>query len=283
FFQMHLFLGLIALVGLASAQSCGETPIAPNLQTSAARPSVFIVGGTEAVPYSWPWAAVVCKYDWFGACDFHIGGSVIARDWVLTSASFLFGTNTSSYGLQTGVFNQFDQNEKYEQFVKISEIHIHPQFNQDTYKNDIALLKVAKDLRLDQATWPVCLPAKDDSTTKPGQSQWFAGWGYISATQSGDATAKLHQALLPIDDNSDCNSYYRDTLSSGQMCVGKPKTTTCNLDVGGPLMQQPKAGGIWHQYGVASRRSTQCENASVFTRVTSYCDWIASVTGIHCF
>ncbi|KAF8365895.1 hypothetical protein PRIPAC_83724 [Pristionchus pacificus] len=290
---------LVGLIAVAAAQSCGQTPIQPNLFIGAAfapvnnNVSQAVTGGQNVNAYSWPWTVAICTYDFWGNCNFQVAGSVIGSQWILTSASYVRGsTRISDYRVQAGVFDESNKRvilqislfvpyrkEANEQFMNVQAIYIHPQY--DGSHNDIALLQLSYPLRFDQFTQPVCLPAADYNQISAGQYQWFTGWGYTTDFQFGNPTKTLQQAQLYIDPLSVCANYYRDSIWDSQLCVGTQQKTACNYDLGGPLVQQDNTG-TWYQYGISSYRAKNCDAASVFTRVNSFCQWIYQYTGIQC-
>ncbi|GMR52820.1 hypothetical protein PMAYCL1PPCAC_23015 [Pristionchus mayeri] len=283
---MHRSLvALAALLAVAAAQSCGQTPIKPNLFVGAAvaannKTLQAVTGGTTVTAYSWPWTVAICTYDFWGNCNFQLAGSVISSQWILTSASYVSGsTKPKDYRVQAGVFDESNKKEPTEQVMNVQAIYVHPQY--DGSHNDVALLQLSTPLRFDQFTQPVCLPANDFNAISAGQYQWFTGWGYTTNYQLGNPTKQLQQSQLYIDPLSVCTNYYKDTIWDSQLCVGTPQKTTCNYDLGGPLVQQNSAG-TWYQYGVSSYRAKSCDAASVFARVSSYCSWIYQYTGVKC-
>ncbi|KAF8366679.1 hypothetical protein PRIPAC_84508 [Pristionchus pacificus] len=143
-------------------------------------------------------------------------------------------------------------------------------------------LQLKTPLRFDQFTQPVCITSNDNTAISAGKYQWFTGWGYTTNVQLGNPTKQLQQAQLYIDPSSVCSNFYKDTFwTDSQICAGTPQKTTCNYDLGGPLVQQNSAG-VWYQYGISAYRAKNCDNAGVFTRVSWYCSWIYQYTGIRC-
>ncbi|GMT27247.1 hypothetical protein PFISCL1PPCAC_18544, partial [Pristionchus fissidentatus] len=287
-FQMQgSLLALVGLLAVAVAQQCGQTPIKPNLLVGAKLPQTAnvqtgnaVIGGNQVNAYSWPWTVALCSYDWFNNCNFQAAGTIIGNQWILTTASALGTTKAKDWRVQAGVYDESNKNEPTEQFVAVSAVYIHSQY--DGSHNDIALIQLTSPLRFDQFTQPVCLPSNDYNAIQAGQYQWFTGWGYTTNYQFGNPTKQMQQAQLYIDPLSVCSNYYKDSIWDSQICVGTPQKTTCNYDVGGPLLQQANTNSAWYQYGISSYRAKNCDAASVFTRVSSYCSWITSYTGIKC-
>ena len=51
-----------------------------------------------------------------------------------------------------------------EQNIRVSRDFVHPQYNSRTMINDIALLKLSKDIKFDSYTQPACLPKRGELT-----------------------------------------------------------------------------------------------------------------------
>ena len=91
---------------------------------------------------------------------------------------------------------------------------------------------------------------------------------------------------MKIISNSDCARYYvRGFIRHSTLCaigLNGSNQNICNGDSGGPLIV--KKGNNFVQVGVVSFVSTlSCENGipGGFARVSSFTNWIQSVTGIR--
>lgn len=95
-----------------------------------------------------------------------------------------------------------------------------------------------------------------------------------------DVLQKLTQPLL---DSNQCARVWAGVgwpVTANHVCVGDLKTPkgVCNGDSGGPV-QCRLNNGEWTQVGVTSWTTRTCiapGYAAVFTRVSSYRDWIAN-------
>ncbi|XP_076801289.1 uncharacterized protein LOC143445835 [Clavelina lepadiformis] len=160
---------------------CGQQANQPSF------PSGRIVGGSEALPHSWPWAISINyvkmqngRYNYnFWKC----GGSVIDKRWILTAAHCFANGNTlekeSKYQVAIGIHDQRDMNGLYGNIYKIDRIVHHPQYDDYRNKFDIALLYLDRDIQYRREVAPVCLP-NADVIPATARECWVVGWGYTS-------------------------------------------------------------------------------------------------------
>lgn len=145
-----------------------------------------------------------------------------------------------------------------------------------SYSNDIALLRLARDVAFTNHVKPICLPTSPDL----GQLYWSAGWGQTE--WKGSSHVKL-KVSLPLSEHNACRNLYaskRVFIGDEQMCAGgRAGRDTCKGDSGGPLMRQVRAGyeNHWVVDGVVSLGHSPCGVPgwpAVYTKVHSYLSWI---------
>ena len=92
----------------------------PNLPNTLFR----IVGGYEAVPGSWPWAAYL---KWRG--EYTCGGTLLGDQWVLSAGHCFYGREEP--GDWEIVMGEHDDTEEegWEQFMRVERIILHPQYS----------------------------------------------------------------------------------------------------------------------------------------------------------
>ncbi|NXI52029.1 OVCH2 protein, partial [Chloroceryle aenea] len=234
-----------------------------------------IIGGEEAVPYSWPWQVSV------QISDEHIcGGAVLAREWVVTAAH-CFNSRELYRDLWMIVTGLHDLTGKeYRQKRSVKQYIIHPSFNKTTMDSDIALLHLAEPLEFNRYVRPVCLPAAEE-TVQPSRMCVVTGWG----AHEGDREKgkKLHQLEVPILLLDTCQSYYinlPNKVTQRMICAGFPLEEgkdSCTGDSGGPLVCPSEDNlGFYTLHGITSW-GLGCGRKSypgVYTNVGVFVDWI---------
>merc|ERR1712037_536885 len=138
----------------------------------------------------------------------------------------------------------------------------HPQWDDSTLANDLALIELPSPIDFNDYISPSCMPEKGD-TADEKELVTVTGWGKPSDS-AGGISPVLRMVCI-------------DTTG------GKG---SCNGDSGGPLVMKAgmrAAGQIWNQVGIVSFGSSAgCEVGypAGFTRVEYYLEWIMSETGM---
>lgn len=130
----------------------------------------------------------------------------------------------------------------------------------------------------------VCLWPNQELAT---QNATALGYGHISF--GGMASDQLLKAPLKIVSQEFCDNFYRQTgdvapngIIDSHLCANDPDELrdTCQGDSGGPLIMETSTGAFKkiHLVGVTSfGLGCSGEPPSIYTRVSSYIDWIESV------
>ncbi|XP_024410525.1 chymotrypsin-like elastase family member 2A isoform X2 [Desmodus rotundus] len=259
---------LTALV--AGALSCGLPTYLPNLSR--------VVGGEDVRPNSWPWQ-VSLQFSSNGQWHHTCGGSLVAKNWVLTAAHCISSSRT--YRVVLGR-HSLSTEESGSLAVKVSKLVVHEDWDSDKLSkgNDIALLKLAKPVTLTDKIQLGCLPPAG-KVLPDKYTCYVTGWGRL---QTGGALPDiLQQGRLLVVDYATCSrpNWWGSSVNTNMICAGGDGViSSCNGDSGGPLNCQ-NANGRWEVHGVVSFGSAlgcnYYQKPSVFTRVSSYIDWINSV------
>ncbi|XP_076039182.1 transmembrane protease serine 11C-like isoform X2 [Oratosquilla oratoria] len=166
-------------------------------------------------------------------------------------------------------------NDTYSDPITADKLIIHPDYNNETFENDIALVHLKTPLTLGYTVLPVCLAEFPPNVGRPGV---VTGWGSLSS--DGPYPDSLQEVAADIVSNKECNKTYSKEgypITDGMICTAKPNKGTCSGDSGGPLVYE-YSKGYWEQVGVLSLDNGCADKdyPSVYARVDYYIDWILS-------
>ncbi|KAM8804095.1 transmembrane protease serine 11D-like [Rhynchonycteris naso] len=248
-------------------QECGAGPDLMTLSEDR------VVGGVTAEEGDWPWQVSLQLKR-----VHHCGGTLISNSWILTAAHcFRNQRNPRSWTATFGTSSVFPV-----QRIQINTILIHNDYNSASHENDIAAVKLDRDIKFTKNIHTVCLPEANQNIL-PGSTAYVTGWG--SQTFAGNTVRDLQQGRVYIISNNVCNAptSYDGAVLPEMLCAGLRQggVDACRGDSGGPLVQQDSRR-LWFLVGIVSW-GYQCgleDKPGVYTRVTAYRDWITQQTGI---
>ncbi len=238
-----------------------------------------VVGGTLAPTEHTPWFVIVQQNP-----QMLCGGAVIGPQWVVTAAHCVDSPNLArnqSVTVNPASFNANTFRARGGQRVAIAKTYIHPGYiGGDDYfgtppQNDIALVRTRTFLN------SVSLPFSSD-VAGPAANDPLVTVGFGATSPTSSVSSKLR--TLNVNDlagpTGECGSYGSRYEADKMLCGGSLDGTrrTCDGDSGGPLMTP----GFRSLVGLVGW-SSGCSDASspsVFTRVSTYAQWVAQVTHI---
>ncbi|KAM4598243.1 transmembrane protease serine 9-like [Polymixia lowei] len=183
-------------------------------------------------------------------------------------------TSTSGLTVHLGLDTQENINPN-RQYRTVSRIIRHPNYNSQTYNNDMALLKLSSPVNFTEYIRPVCLAATG-SVFGAGTTGWITGWGHIHSEIPLPSPQRLQEVNVPIVSNSQCNSAYSVIITGNMICAGLSEggRDSCQGDSGGPLVSQQDSR--WVQGGVVSfgEGCALPGIPGVYARVSQFQSWI---------
>ncbi|XP_064463803.1 uncharacterized protein LOC135374808 [Ornithodoros turicata] len=285
-FSVPLLMALVLLVRLtgvtAQNMGCGYNPASKD------GVSFKIIGGVTAIKGEFPWQMSIRQKKAGGLGTKHFCGGALLNDrWVVTAAHCIVdqkGTRLVASQLYVRA-GEHDEHvaEGTEIQVRVTHVYVHPQYTH--LHRDVALLRLAKRLKLSRFVQPVCLP---DANVKlhVGLNCTVSGWG--NTRTQGTTSYILNKLPVPLRPLQDCERVYgpifNTPIHQWHLCGGRPEGNkgVCYGDSGGPY-QCEMENGRWYVMGLASFGSGCAKGnyPDVYTRVPYFVDWIRSTIQNH--
>lgn len=249
-----------------------------------------IVGGEPAPVGKYPFQVALIVSD-IGVGREHFGqfcgGTLIARNWVLTAAHCVPNTKPSEVDVYIGSTllpsGQDSSNGEVGQRLHVTEIVSHQDYDPDTKNNDIALLKLQNEAAEKLTPALIATADLEKLHAKEGSTVTVIGWG--ATAEGGNTTPKLMEVNVKVQGRSLCEDNYKSVVPSARIsdnmfCAGLPegKADSCQGDSGG-FLGASIGQGRYVELGVVSW-GIGCARPNLFgvyTRVAKYSDWVQTV------
>ncbi|TDG41666.1 hypothetical protein AWZ03_011920 [Drosophila navojoa] len=243
-------------------------------------PAGRITRGETAGRNQFPYQAGLLLYVEGGAA--WCGGTVISERYILTAAHCT-DSLTTGVDVYLGAWDRTNKKEEGQQiiFVQTKSVIVHEEWDPSTLTNDISLIKLPVEIIFNEYIQPAKLPVKSGQySTYAGEQAIASGWGKTTDQATG-ATDILQYITVPIMNNSGCSPWYVGAVSSTNICIKTTGgTSTCNGDSGGPLVLNDGSNTLIGATSFGIALGCEVGWPGVFTRVTSYLDWIEQNSGV---
>lgn len=236
------------------------------------------------------------------------GGSIIARQWVLTAAHCVVDESNRAIAPNDVVVRSSSVDLLKGDLHAVSQVIVHEDYNPFGFDNDIALLQLRQPIT--QSSGPVgAISVAGQGQPLPNGPAVVLGWGMM---EEGEFPVELMETDIDIVSNNTCNqgmaeqsrrelggfligmgqangipqdkleeafailsNNIGDILTSNMICAGIPSgaRTSCNGDSGGPLLVQ-EPSGQWLQVGIVSwgrepaNTETRCAHENLYSVYT---------------
>ncbi|XP_077943133.1 tissue-type plasminogen activator isoform X1 [Gasterosteus aculeatus] len=258
--------------------TCGQ-----RLDNTLNRPLFRMFGGRESDITEQPWQVAINVYQARHRKHFHrCGGVLIDSCWVL-SAAHCFEDNDKAKKLEVILGRTFrKQNSSSEQIFKVEKYWNHEKFHNETFDNDIALLKLKTDIGICAVNSPEVLPAclPERGLVLPDWTECeISGYGK-DFEFAAEFSERVKRGFVRLWPKERCvpDVLSQRTITSNMLCAGDTRglDDACKGDSGGPLVcrnndKMTLMGVISWGDGCGQR-----DKPGVYTRVTHYIDWIKS-------
>ncbi|XP_033331814.2 uncharacterized protein LOC117223567 [Megalopta genalis] len=231
-----------------------------------------IVGGGSSSAGSWPWQVALYKEG-----DYQCGGALINDRWILSAAHCFYHAQDEYWVARIGATRRGSFPSPYEQVLRLDYISLHPEYIDNGFINDVAMLRLEKPVIFSDYVRPICLP---EAEPKSGTMCTVTGWGQLFEI-GRIFPDTLQEVQLPVISTEECRRktlflpLYR--ITSGMLCAGLKDggRDACLGDSGGPLV----CSGSDNKYtlhGITSNGygCARPGRPGVYTKVHHYLPWI---------
>ncbi|GJQ74527.1 hypothetical protein Trydic_g21392 [Trypoxylus dichotomus] len=162
------------------------------------------------------------------------GGVILSPEMILTAAECVNGIDTKDVSIRAGSAKWNSGG----QVIMVEKVINHPKYAQESYENDISILKLKDKLKFGETVGNVTIWT---GPTSPGIKGSVA-IGYGALTRKGPSYKDLRETVMRY---KDCTDHYDEeeiTASARLFCAGGGKS--CEGEMGNPLLNKGVLVGI---------------------------------------
>ena len=240
--------------------------------------SLKVIGGAPAI-VDRPWIAslqYIGPNGQFLRTSQHFCGAVqISNEWLVTAAHCLHQQGYSPDELAVVIGRNDLSSVPRSEKRLLQTFMVHPDYNEVTLDNDLALLQLQKPFP--QTRYAPVVSQEVLNALPHLAPVHIIGWGDTDVGGANQPTTRLQEATMDYWSASLCKSAFKNTgltITNNMICSnGHQLTDTCYGDSGGPLIYAGEQGES--VIGIVSW-GIDCASPypAVFSRLSNYSDWI---------
>ncbi|CAF0886221.1 unnamed protein product [Adineta steineri] len=276
FLFIFIFYSIINLT-LAANYSCNTASLC-GCSTVSTVVTSRIIGGEDAGDYTWNW---IVSFQSNG--EHRCGATLLTSEYAVTAAHCTVALlpYMASLTIVAGINDLSDSSNTAVQRRSIIKMFTHPNYKNNTFVNDIAILQFAPlNISSDFNTGVICLPQASQDPFQTNTNLIAIGWGVTSTSIYADVSDSLQQVTVQAFSSTSADCLRSNmTNATVQFCAGVSGggKDTCQGDSGGPLMAF--VNNVWILAGITSfgYGCAQAGYPGVYTRVSSFIPFINSI------
>jgi len=233
-----------------------------------------IMGGKDSRQGEWNWQVSLKGTSANGVV---LCGAAILSENFLLSAAHCFRSipNPSNWAASAGDHDR-SVTENFEKTHDFKKIIPHPDYNEETKSNDIAIVQLKTRINMRSNKGRICLPLHSHPIPD-NQECYITGWGRTRHNGQSSNILKHVKVLTMSHDACKSRENWGGNIDNTMLCAGiaRQRKGSCRGDSGGSLAC--KISGYWHTAGVVSYGYHHCNansKPSVFANVTYFKEWI---------
>jgi secreted trypsin-like serine protease len=240
-----------------------------------AAPAGAVIGGQQAAPGAWPFAAALIDASVGDTLAGQVCGAVVVSPTEVMTAAHCVVSDGSTHPRKRSldvVAGRLRLRGAASLRIHVVSVRVHPAFDPQTLANDLAILELAT---------PASGSAQlDDGTaTAAGGVATALGWGSMTASGTGDFPDAMRQTALSIEPDASCTDAYGDGYDAATMlCAGIPAGghDTCQGDSGGPLVAAGAEGAVVIGFTSFGGACGQAGAPGAYVRAAIAASWLAA-------
>lgn len=241
--------------------------------SSLDQPAEAVVGGEPTSIKNSPWQAMIFVESDNRLC----GASIVDESWMVTAAHCVVGLPAGQVTAHVGITRLDERSTS--NAVDIAEVIVHPSWDATRFRNDIALLRLARPLEQSPTVRAISLPVGIDASQWPpaGTPARIIGWGATGYDEPASNVLRVGDLqVLGGPGDPECGRYGGDFDVAVEICAGTPDATVdaCQGDSGSPLIVDVSGSPVLAGLTSVGFECARVGYPGIYTRIGTFLSWI---------